>query len=238
MSSHNKAALGSRLPTWIAAVVAIIPLQGTHANEMPDCEKAAAIVEQDAGLPLGLLQAIGRVESGRWDAVHGQLAGWPLSVNAGSVGRQFSNRDEAVTYVQDQLASGRRLIDVGCFQIDMFYHPDVFADGRDVFDPNVNAVAASRILQDLHARTGDWNQAVALYHSADPARGTPYLQAVLRSWAGRFASSAVVATPPDHSDPFTILVSTRASAVAVWAPTEVPDRPARRRSGLPVVITP
>nr|WP_321985760.1 transglycosylase SLT domain-containing protein [uncultured Lichenicoccus sp.] len=194
------------------------------------CSDAARDAERTAGLPSGLLSAIGHVESG----------GRPWSVNSGQQGVQFTTRDEASGYVQNLLDQGRRIIDVGCFQVDLYYHPEAFARWQDGLDPTVNATAASRILQDLHARTGDWNQAVALYHSADPMRGTPYMQAVLRSWGG--GTGADASPLPAWSDPFTIMVSAEASAITVWTPVGAHGAPGGRTRralrGLPRIITP
>ena len=190
------------------------------------CSDAAREAERSAGLPSGLLSAIGHVESG----------GRPWSVNSGQQGVQFASRDEASGYVQGLLATGRRIIDVGCFQVDLYYHPEAFARWQDGLDPQANATAASRILQDLHARTGDWNQAVALYHSADPMRGMPYMQAVLRSWAG--GTGAGASPLPAWRDPFTILVSAQAAGITVWTPAGVQGRSRRSSPGLPRIITP
>ena len=193
------------------------------------CSDAAREAERSAGLPSGLLSAIGHVESG----------GRPWSVNSGQQGVRFGTRDEASSYVQGLLDQGRRIIDVGCFQVDLYYHPEAFARWQDGLDPQINAAAASRILQDLHARTGDWNQAVALYHSADPLRGTPYMQAVLRSWTGTGADASPL---PAWSDPFTILASAQASGIMVWTPTGSQSgsrtRTGRASHGLPRIITP
>ena len=41
---------------------------------------------------------------------------------------------------------GVRAIDVGCFQVDLFYHPCAFANLDDAFDPDANAFVAARIL--------------------------------------------------------------------------------------------
>ena len=118
-----------------------------------------------------------------------------------SRGVRFGTRDEASSYVQGLLDQGRRIIDVGCFQVDLYYHPEAFARWQDGLDPQINAAAASRILQDLHTRTGDWNQAVALYHSADPLRGTPLHAggaALLDRDRGRRLAAAGLVGPVHH----------------------------------------
>ncbi len=224
----------------LMAILAVaVPQYEAYAIEPSNCEQAAANAERDAGMPPGLLQAIGRVESGR--SVDGQLIGWPLSVNAGGVSRQFATYEDAAAFVQDQSLSGQRFIDVGCFQIDLFYHPEAFGDRDDGFRPQENATAASRILQNLYARAGSWDQAIALYHSADPTRGIPYLKAVLRSWAAGHKSGLQIVDLPRSSvsDPFTVVVFKRVSTVTVWGPiTGTQDHLARSRAKLPTIITP
>ncbi len=214
---------------WIGLTWATL-LVSTQALADTSCSDAARDAERSAGLPSGLLSAIGHVESG----------GRPWSVNSGEQGVQFTTRDEASSYVQSLLDQGRRIIDVGCFQVDLYYHPEAFARWQDGLDPTVNASAASRILQDLHARTGNWNQAVALYHSADPMRGMPYMQAVLRSWSG--GTDAGASPLPAWSDPFTILVSAQATAITVWTPGGAQNgtlgRNRRTPRGLPRIVTP
>ena len=226
-------------PKFVAAILLVatvgVALHGARAGATTGCEQAAALAERNAGLPARLLQAIGRVESGRRDPSSGQIAGWPWSVNDGQRGRQFGTRDEAVAYVRDQIASGQRLIDIGCFQIDLFYHPEAFEAWQDGFSPGANAAAAARILADLHARTGDWQQAVALYHSADPARGLPYRDAVMTAWQGT-RSPQIETVRPD--DPFIAWTSGFPRRVAVWVPSQVQIDGAGGLRRLPRVITP
>ena len=115
---------------------------------------------------------------------------------------------------------------------------EAFLDWQDGFDAQANAAAASRILQQLHAQTGDWNRAVALYHSADPERGDPYLRAVLSSWTRKFENNSADTTIADRVDPFTILAGPDLARIVVWAPNGIQGGLAPRRQSLPAVITP
>src|SRR3954462_10268753 len=76
------------------------------------CERAGIAAEQAAGLPSGLLLAIGRVESGRWDAVRGRVTAWPWAINAAGKGQWFETKDVAAQTVKALLGSGTRSIDV------------------------------------------------------------------------------------------------------------------------------
>jgi hypothetical protein len=77
-----------------------------------------------------------------------------------------------------------RSIDIGCMQVNLLHHPQAFASLEAGFDPTKNVAYAVRFLRELHARTGDWNQAVAMYHSATPERGLIYQQRVMAALSG------------------------------------------------------
>ena len=148
-----------------------------------ECETAGHEAEQAHGLPNDLLVAIGRIESGRRSA-EGWVAPWPWAVNAAGQGYYLNSAAEAVSLVRTLQARGIRSIDVGCFQVNLLYHPAAFATLDDAFDPVANARAAGAFLQDLRGIAAGWEDAVGRYHSADPSLGIPYMQQVLASWHG------------------------------------------------------
>jgi hypothetical protein len=152
------------------------------------CSQAAAVAEAGAALPPGLLLAIGNVESGRTD-VTGARTPWPWTINAGGAGRFFDSSDEAVFAVQALRAGGVQSIDVGCFQINLFHHPNAFPDLASGFDPLTNALAAARFLISLHEEFGTWEPAIAAYHSRTDTAGGLYRERVLASWHGTTLSS-------------------------------------------------
>lgn len=149
----------------------------------PDCERAGVAAERAAGLPSGLLLAIGQVESGRFDPFLERRVPWPWAVDVGGAPLFFANATDAVAAVGAAAASGLSA-DVGCFQISLLYHPHAFASVAEAFDPGANARYAAGFLTELYARTGSWAAAVALYHSATPALGEPYAARVLAAWRG------------------------------------------------------
>ncbi|NHO33439.1 transglycosylase SLT domain-containing protein [Acetobacter fallax] len=139
------------------------------------CEQAATIVEHALDLPQGLLAIIGRVESGNH----------PLAVDVSGTPIQFARLDLAVDAVETMLHSGafgaRPHLDVGCFQINLGWHPDAFASVESSFDPLINGVAAGQLLRRLHVMTGDWHKAVARYHAASQ-EGARYASHVFRNY--------------------------------------------------------
>lgn len=147
------------------------------------CDAAASVAERDWNVPAGVLSAVGTVESGRQ---HGTLsaAPWPWTINAAGRGLYFESKGEAIAAVLELMERGYPYIDVGCFQIDIAYHPDLFRSLEEAFDPERNAQAAARLLALERARVPDWATAVAHYHSATPELGGPYLQRVRAALPG------------------------------------------------------
>jgi hypothetical protein len=150
----------------------------------PACESAADEAERDAGLPAGLLRAIGIVESGRWQPGLGRYAPWPYAIDAGGYSLFMDSLAEAVAKVGALRQEGIESIDVGCFQINLLYHPSAFATLEEGFDPRANAAYAARFLVSLYGRTGTWAGAVSDYHSAVASVGEPYRARVYAVWQG------------------------------------------------------
>lgn len=165
------------------AVLAALPVRAA-ADMGEACRDQAAIAERAAGIPDGLLLAVGKRESGRFDTQTGDVLPWPWSVNREGEGRFFMSREEAAAYVATAEREGSRSMDVGCFQVNLKYHPMAFASLDDAFDPAANAAYAARFLRQLYDREGSWETAVAYYHSASPLLGVPYREAVFATWHG------------------------------------------------------
>ena len=90
------------------------------------CLDAAIPVAKRLNTPSGLLQAISLKETGRWDQKRGMSYPWPWTVTAGGKGVYFATKKEAIDKVQALRKKGVRNIDVGCMQINLFYHPNAF----------------------------------------------------------------------------------------------------------------
>jgi hypothetical protein len=193
------------------------------------CERAGVAAEQAYGLPAGLLLAIGRVESGRWDPARGRVTAWPWTINAAGKGQFFDTPDAAAQTVRALLDGGVRSIDIGCFQISLLWHPLAFSSLEQGFDPDANARYAARFLLSLFGRTGSWEAAVEAYHSADPALGFAYREQVFATWSGspsitalasvpmRSVTLAAVTRPPPVAMPLVI------AGVRIWTPMPVGD---------------
>lgn len=133
------------------------------------CDAAAEQAAAESGVPLALLRAITRVETGRDNSP------WPWTLNVGGQGAWFKNAEAAVTAAEQAVADGVDQVDIGCFQLNLRWHGTRFADLTEMIDPTANARHAARFLTELHDETGDWRDAAAAYHSRTSALGEAYL---------------------------------------------------------------
>ncbi len=127
------------------------------------CDRAAQRAALAEGVPLDVLKAIARVETGR--TLDGVLAPWPWTINREGQGYWFASEVEAKSYVFDIFKSGVRSFDVGCFQINYRWHGKAFRSIDAMFDPDENAAYAARFLAQLYAELGSWPAAAGAYHS-------------------------------------------------------------------------
>ncbi len=204
------------------------PQVAASGQRLSECERAGVAAEQATGLPAGLLLAIGRVESGRWDAVLGRVIPWPWSIDAAGQPHLFDSKDAAMDGARGLHAAAGRNLDIGCFQISMLHHPDAFADLDEAFDPAANAAYAARFLMSLRQRLGSWEAAVMAYHSAVPELGIPYRERVFAQWNARPAVIAEAAPEPAPAgpkrDPY-VMLSGGPTGVAVWTPSPLGRAP-------------
>ena len=156
-----------------------LPRPAQALGAVPDCESMAAEAGRRAGLPAGLLSAISRIEAGRGKG--GERRAWPWTLNHAGKGLYFETRAEAMAYLREATARGRTNIDVGCMQVNHYWHGANFASLEAMMNPETNIAYAVRFLRELHDRHGSWAAAVRHYHSPDPQRGERYLAAFSRA---------------------------------------------------------
>ncbi len=136
------------------------------------CDQAARRAAQSEDVPLDVLRAITRVETGRTQGGH--FIPWPWTINVEGHGFWFNSEIEAKSYVFDIFKAGKRSFDVGCFQINYRWHGKAFRSIDAMFDPDENATYAARFLKDLHAELGSWSAAAGAYHSRTPELANAY----------------------------------------------------------------
>jgi hypothetical protein len=183
-------------------------------NAQDLCAAATARQERMDGIPSHLLRAISLAETGRWDAVNRVNLAWPWTVTAKGEGRYFDTKAAAVAEVMALKSQGIRNIDVGCMQVNLFYHADAFPSLEDALDPASNVAYAAGFLKNLRVSQGSWTRAAGAYHSKNPNLGSAYRSRVMRLWSQ--ARDVPVNTPsdiPTTTPPGTVATVVRGAAL-------------------------
>ena len=175
----------------LALVVGTAQCGAAEVDPALRCDYAAAEAATTSGVPIDILLAITRVETGR-----GGGQPWPWTINADGQGNWYDTRADAVAAATAHLTDGTGTFDVGCFQLNFRWHGTGFANLSDMFDPTRNADYAAAFLLQLYGESGDWSQAVSAYHSRTPEHAERYLQKVKSVLAGPDAPAA----PNDYAE--------------------------------------
>lgn len=209
--------------TCLACLCLIFPVSGTAAILSGSaCDEAAAEASVQSGVPLAVLMALSRTESGRLR--EGQLQPWPWTVNVEGTGIWFASEAEARAHIRRILDEGRRSIDIGCFQINHRWHADRFASLDAMIAPVENARYAAHFLSELYARTQDWTEAAGLYHSGTPELAARYRARFTQIYAQLDAGASQIAEAPRRND-FPLLRVGGERALASLTPISVRLRP-------------
>ncbi len=118
-------------------------------------------------VPLGVLYAVGLTETGQKGSLH------PYALNIEGPSFFAANVQDAIQRFEEARKTGAKLIDIGCMQINHFYHGSHFRSVDEMFDPHLNVDYAAQFLRELKGREGSWTLAAARYHAGpnnDPAQ--------------------------------------------------------------------
>ncbi|MBB3656262.1 soluble lytic murein transglycosylase-like protein [Rhizobium sp. BK650] len=131
------------------------------------CEREIQSAAAKYGIPEGILYSVGLTETGR----KGSLYPYAMNIE----GKALFPASEQAALQQFDTASrgGAKLIDIGCMQINHYFHGENFSSVEEMFDPHRNVEYAAKFLRNLHDRHDTWTMAVARYHAGpnnDPAQ--------------------------------------------------------------------
>jgi len=169
------------------AAMAFQAKASANAEDAKLCLQAAAAAAEESGVPYDVLLAISVVETGR----DGQP--WPWTVGIAGEGRWADTSEEAVALIYSAMEKGLTNVDIGCFQLNLYWHAGAFQSVEDMLDPSRNAAYAASFLAEKYAETGDWSAAAAAYHSATPKYADLYETRFDETWTG--LAGAEPATP-------------------------------------------
>jgi soluble lytic murein transglycosylase-like protein len=133
-----------------------------------DCDKIISHFESLYNIPQNLLRSIAMVESEKK----------PWAVNCAGKSKNFSNKNDAVTYIKKMRAKGFKNINIGCMQINYQSHVKNFKTVEDFLTPYNNIKYAAKYLAYLKNNLGGWESAVKYYHSAIPHHQNIYLKKI------------------------------------------------------------
>lgn len=174
-----------------AALLAICAssFAGAHAGSLA-CEREMTRAAARTGVPLNVLYSVGLTETGS----RGELSPYDMNVDGQAV--HSAGLAEAMARFAQAKGRGAKLIDIGCMQINHYWHAADFSSLSDMFDPARNVEYAASFLKTLRAQEGTWTLAVARYNAgpSNPAAEKTYVCAVIRNMVasgfGRWTPSA------------------------------------------------
>jgi len=140
------------------------------------CEREISAASSKHSVPLAVLYAVALNESGR----KGRLNPYAMNIEGASL--YPANLQEAMTGFKKAYSNGKQLIDVGCMQINHYWHYKKFLSVQHMFDPHANVNYAAKFLRQLYEREKSWTMAVAIYHAGTRNRAAQkrYICGVVR----------------------------------------------------------
>ena len=164
----------------------------TAENDYLHCTQAINFYEEKYKLPRNLLHSIATIESGRWNTKHKRVLPWPWTLNVAGKAYYFTTKQEAVDFLKSVLDKGIEQVDVGCTQINWYYHGKKhFKKPENAFNPVFNTAYAAYFLSQNYERTKDWSRAIAIYHSSTGEKGKNYAAKVYKIWRSHHLGSKV-----------------------------------------------
>ena len=125
-------------------------------------------VEKHLNLPNNILLAISLTETGR--LVDDMYIPWPWSLNVKGKGYYLDSKKQAINYALTNIKNFTKNVDIGCMQINYYYHGKKFKNFDDMKTPKINVLWAGYFLLDLREKYGTWKEAIMRYHSSNPRR--------------------------------------------------------------------
>lgn len=167
----------NRMKKWpLILISTILFINNSAAREedksLQKCSNLARLVEIEEGLPPFLLTAIIFIESSNMP--------WVVGVEGESY--RYHTKEGALAKIQALKNQGKKNFDIGCMQINHYFHGNNFKTDHNILDPLENIKYAARLLKKLKKETGSWEKAVAYYNSKDLKFSKPYTQKVYQHW--------------------------------------------------------
>lgn len=149
------------LTAFISSLQISLAMAGTA------CENQIIAAAKKHGIPVGILYSVGLTETGREGSLH------PNALNIEGKAIFADSAGHALDIFQKAKINNKKLIDLGCMQINHYYHHEEFNSVAEMLEPRKNVEYAAKFLSRLKKRHQTWTMAVARYHAGpnnDPAQ--------------------------------------------------------------------
>lgn len=167
------------------------------------CERELARAAEKYQIPLQILYAVALTESGTGKGLQ------PLMLHIEGKDHIPATLPEALALFNAAFARGVKLIDIGCMQVNWYWHRHEFNSLEEIFDPRLNVEQGARFLQVLRKRHGSWTMAAARYNAGpkNTVAQHRYVCRVMKNlvaagvgqWTG--TAEAFCAAPPQPPQP-------------------------------------
>lgn len=137
-----------------------------------ECIAAITKYEQLYKIPTGLLKAVSKVES-EYN---------PLALNDGLGSHNFKTKQEVLNRINYLVDIGKTNFDIGCMQINYYWHSKNFHSIEEMLDVSWNVRYAAGLIHGLYKEHGTWQAAVRHYHSYEPSIHKQYSKKIALAW--------------------------------------------------------
>ena len=141
--------------------------QVSFSEETLSCNTYTEKYNRKYNLPNKLLTSISLVETGV--KMGKKMGSWPWALNINSKSMYFADKNKTKKYLKETLKKNKN-VDIGCMQINYYYHGKKFKSVNDIINPKINVLYAGYFLLDLREQHGTWKEAIMRYHSSNPRR--------------------------------------------------------------------
>ena len=145
------------------------------------CREIIKKTETNLKIPENLLLSIALTESGR--KVGNNFFPWPWSINVKGKGYFLKNKQQLISFAKNNLKKKIKNFDLGCMQINYYYHGHKFKNIAEMVEPKTNVTWAGKFLISLKDKHRTWDEAISRYHSNTKWRKKQYLAKVMNNWA-------------------------------------------------------
>ncbi len=162
--------INTKVSIFLAVLLCFIGSSSAFANQ--ECLAAITKYEKLYDIPTGLLKAVSKIES-EYN---------PLALNDGLKTHKFQTTGEVIDRISYLIEIGKTNFDVGCMQINYYWHGKNFSSIEEMLDVNWNVRYAASLIKGLYNDHGSWQVAVRHYHSYEPKFYMKYSKKIALAW--------------------------------------------------------